>query len=102
MFQVGQRVIYKNKLGTVVSVDAERPYPVAVRYDDDDEDWFAEDGREWLGDDIPSLFPIERAPTVANELLHEALIQLRYLNEKFGETGASHALISKIKTFLNV
>lgn len=35
------------------------------------------------------------------ELLLECKLQLEYLNEKFGETGTTNALISKINNKLN-
>lgn len=35
------------------------------------------------------------------ELLYECKLQLEYLNQKFGETGTTNALLSKITTALN-
>lgn len=59
MFHVGQKVrCAVNGDGVVVAVDAERPYPVAVRYDDGDKDYFTEDGRVWVSEPVV-LFPVD-------------------------------------------
>ncbi len=35
------------------------------------------------------------------ELLQECILQLEYLNEKFGETGTTNKLLSRLNTFAN-
>ena len=36
--------------------------------------------------------------TREEQLLQECILQLEYLNEKFGETGTTNALLSKLKS----
>ena len=66
---------------------------------------------EWLAEQITTVkwkmsdvtdrnSIIEQAKEMENEqqdLLNECEIQLEYLNQKFGETGTTNALLSKLK-----
>jgi len=105
MFKVGQNVVFKSATceiqGIVNSIDDNVLYPILVRLDTGEEEAFTDDGKLFLFEYGPSLFIIKDNEDRTNDLLHDASLQLEYLSEKFWETGAINALISRIKTYLN-
>lgn len=105
MFKVDQQVLLirgsKEVRGVITSIDLSMMYPIHVDFEDGDYADFRLDGKLFASEHEPSLFIIDDNEDRANDLLHAALLQLEYLSEKFGETGASNALISRIKTYLN-
>lgn len=50
-FQVNDRIIYNNRLGTITAIiDDNITFPLAIDFDDGDEDFFTLDGYEWEND----------------------------------------------------